>query len=120
VKFVGQRNDVPRLLRLLDVFASSSITEGTPISLLEAMASGVPVVATAVGGNRDLVSHRRTGLLCPPRDVEALAAQIVELLRGPQCGRTLAAAAKQQVVAAYSLETTNSSYTRLYEELLAR
>ena len=120
VRLAGRRRDVPQLLKLLDVFALSSITEGTCIALLEAMAAGVPVVATAVGGNPELVRHGATGLLCPARDPEALAARIVEALRDPAGGRARAAAGKAKVVATYGLERTAAAYTSLYEELLAR
>ena len=118
VRLAGRRRDVPQLLKLLDVFALSSITEGTSISVLEAMAAEVPLVATAVGGNPALVTHGVTGLLCPSRDPEMLAARIVELLRDPAGSRALASAAKAKVVVAHGLEATAAAYSNLYEELL--
>jgi glycosyltransferase involved in cell wall biosynthesis len=119
VKLAGPRRDVPRLLRLFDVFALSSITEGTSISLLEAMAAEVPVVATSVGGNPGLVAHGVTGLLCPAGDPDALAARIVEVLGNPALGRALAAAARAKVLAQHSLERTAAAYASLYDGLLA-
>jgi sugar transferase (PEP-CTERM/EpsH1 system associated) len=119
VRFAGRRADVPRLLQLLDAFVLSSITEGIPISLLEAMAAEVPVVATAVGGNPEVVSDGATGLLCPPRDPAALAGRVVDLLRDGARARRLAAAAKADVVASYSLERTAATYEALYAALLS-
>jgi glycosyltransferase involved in cell wall biosynthesis len=120
VKLVGRRPDVPTLLKSFDVFALSSITEGTSISALEAMSAGVPIVATAVGGNPELVTHGVTGLLCPPRDPARLAARVVEVMRDPALGRALAAAAREKVIASYSLERTAAAYAALYEDLLTR
>ncbi len=120
VKFAGLRHDVPQILKILDVFALSSITEGTSISVLEAMSAEVPVVATAVGGNTELVTDGVTGLLCPARDPDQLAARIAELLRDPSRGRALATAAKASVIARYSFERTAAAYMDLYDELLVR
>jgi sugar transferase (PEP-CTERM/EpsH1 system associated) len=120
VRLAGRRRDIPPILKLLDVFALSSITEGTSISLLEAMAAGVPVVATAVGGNPALVTHGVTGLLCPSRDPEALAARILEVLRDPARSGALAAAGKARVADAFSVERAAAAYAGLYEDLLVR
>ncbi len=120
VRFAGRRQDVPEILGALDAFALSSVTEGTSISLLEAMAAGVPVVATAVGGNPALIADGVTGLLCPSRDPEGLAGRIVEVLRDPSRARAMAAAARAKVRAAYSLERTAAAYADLYQELLDR
>jgi glycosyltransferase involved in cell wall biosynthesis len=120
VRFAGRRGDVPRLLQLLDVFVLSSITEGTPISLLEAMAGEVPAVATAVGGNPEVVRDGTTGLLCPPRDPAAIAARILDLLRDEGRARRIAAAAKASVVARYSLDRTAATYESLYDALLGQ
>jgi glycosyltransferase involved in cell wall biosynthesis len=120
VKLVGLRSDVTKLLKLFDVFVLSSITEGTSISLLEAMSAEVPVVATAVGGNPELVTHGVTGLLCPARDPDQLAARIVEALSDPVRAQALAANAKARVLARHSFERTAAVYMDLYEELLAR
>jgi glycosyltransferase involved in cell wall biosynthesis len=120
VKLAGRRADVPRVLRALDVFALSSITEGTSISLLEAMSAEVPVVATAVGGNPELVEDGVTGLLCPPSDPDALAARIGEVLRSPAPARHRARAAKAKVIRLYSLDRVIAEYMQLYDDLLDR
>ena len=120
MKLVGRRQDVPQILKLLEVFALSSITEGTSISLLEAMSAEVPVVGTSVDGNPELFEHGVTGLLCPPRDPGALAARIVDVLGDHSLARACAMAAKAKVVAGYGLERTAAAYMGLYEDLLAR
>ena len=74
----GERRDVPELMRGLDCFVLPSLAEGISNTILEAMASGLPVIATEVGGNADLVSHGKTGLIVPADDLEALAAAILE------------------------------------------
>ncbi|GAP14502.1 glycosyltransferase [Longilinea arvoryzae] len=78
VVFLGRRNDVPRLLRASDLYASSSVVEGTPLSVMEAMAAGLPVVATDVGDLHTLLNSE-CGVLVPPREPERLAAEITRL-----------------------------------------
>ena len=80
VLFAGPRSDVPALMRLFDVFALPSLREGLPLVLLEAMAASVPIVATSVGGNPEIVRHGATGLLVPPCDPAALAAALDRVL----------------------------------------
>jgi len=79
VRFTGWRRDLPFVYGGLDAVALSSRNEGTPVALIEAMAAGRPVVATAVGGVPDIVEHERTGLLVPPQDPQALAAALATL-----------------------------------------
>ena len=83
VHFLGMRQDVPRLLSLLDACVLPSLSEGLSLALLEAMASGKPVVATRVGGNPELIDHGRTGFLVQPEDAKDLAANLVKLLSDP-------------------------------------
>ena len=80
VHFLGMRQDVPRLLSVLDVFVLPSLSEGLSLALLEAMASGKPVVATRVGGNPELIDHGRTGFLVQSEDAKDLAANLLKLL----------------------------------------
>ena len=83
IHFLGMRQDVPRLLSVLDAFVLPSLSEGLSLALLEAMASGKPVVATLVGGNPEVIEHGRTGFLAQPKDARDLAANLVKLLSDP-------------------------------------
>ncbi len=84
VVFAGARDDVPSLLKLMDVFVLSSLSEGSPNAVLEAMAAGLPVIATDVGGLPDIVIDGESGILVPPGDSEALEKAIMELLKDPE------------------------------------
>lgn len=79
VIFTGYRQDIPKLLQVMDIFVLPSLWEGFPIAILEAMASGRPVIATDVGGNSEAVIHNKTGIIVPNRNPSALAAAIIEL-----------------------------------------
>lgn len=117
VELLGERDDVPQLLAESDVFVLSSASEGLPMSLLEAMAAGLPVVASAVGGVPELVGD--TGLLVPPRDDAALAAAIRRLVEDPTLRRQLGAAGRARVETEFSLASFRSAHLALYERLLA-
>jgi len=104
VVFTGLRHDVPRLLAAVDVLALTSLYEGFPNVLLEAMATGALAVATDVGGCRELVTSGETGLLVPPRAPAAVAAAVGRVLRDPALARRLATAARQRVEGAFSID----------------
>jgi glycosyltransferase involved in cell wall biosynthesis len=103
IRFVGYRNDVTPYYEAASVFALTSHSEGSPNVLLEAMAAGVPIVATAVGGVGEMIRHQEHGLLVPRGDVEGIASGVVELLGNPELCRALTSAAKLSL-ATYSLE----------------
>jgi glycosyltransferase involved in cell wall biosynthesis len=117
VVFTGVRDDVPAVLAAMDVFALPSRTEGMSNALLEAMAMGRPVVATAVDGNADLVRDGVTGRLVPSRDPEALAGALDAVLADPAAARSLGCAARRYVAESHSLPAMVSRYEQLYEEL---
>ena len=114
----GFRQDVSSLLRKADFFILSSISEGISLTLLEAMASGLPIVATDVGGNREVVADGTTGLLVPPRSPEQLAGAILQLLNDPARIRQMGIAARQRVEDEFNLRTVVSEYENLYIKLL--
>jgi glycosyltransferase involved in cell wall biosynthesis len=97
VRLVGQRADIPQLLAAADAFALPSIWEGGPIALLEAMAAGVPVVASSIGGIPEVVADGVNGRLVPAGDDEALARALGEVLAHPEQARCLAAAGRETV-----------------------
>jgi glycosyltransferase involved in cell wall biosynthesis len=117
VELLGERDDVPQLLAGSDIFVLSSASEGLPMSLLEAMAAGLPVVASAVGGVPELVGD--AGLLVPPRDHQALAEAIARLIADPALRRELGAAGRRRVETEFSLEEFRAAHVALYERLLA-
>lgn len=118
VVFTGYRSDVPDMLAQATVSVLPSYSEGLSNSLLEAMASGVPVVATNVGGNPELVKHDECGLLTPPRDPVALAIAICAILQNPDLANSLGAAARQRVENHFSMEGMVNTTQDLYIELL--
>jgi glycosyltransferase involved in cell wall biosynthesis len=97
VDFLGWRSDLAALYQTMDVFVLTSINEGTPVSLIEAMAAGVPVVASSVGGVPDVVEDGVTGVLVPPRQPEAVAAAIVSAVTQPERAWVMAARARRSV-----------------------
>ena len=119
VVFTGIRRDVPEILALLDIFVLPSLWEGLPIALLEAMAAGLPVVATAVGGTPEVVVDGVTGFLVPPRDPQALADAILRLLRDPELRQRMGEAGRARVAAHFSIEQMVHKTEALYEQLLA-
>jgi len=118
VHFLGNRSDVCRLLQAMDVFVLASIWEGMPNAALEAMAVGLPVVATAVGGTPEAVADGETGLLVPSRDPDALAQAIARLLRDPELWRKMGQAGRRRVEQHFSVEQMVRRTESLYEELL--
>jgi glycosyltransferase involved in cell wall biosynthesis len=118
VKFLGHCADVQPVLDAGDVFVLPSLWEAMPFALLEAMANGIPVVATAVAGIPELVQHGVTGMLAPPADGAALAENIRTLLTMPGRGRDLAAAARARVDKHYSSRAMIAQTANLYRQLL--
>ncbi|WP_404379868.1 TIGR03088 family PEP-CTERM/XrtA system glycosyltransferase [Caenispirillum salinarum] len=115
----GARDDVPALLQGLDVFVLPSRTEGICNTILEAMASGLPVLATDVGGNPELVTSGETGLLVPPSDPEALAGAMIRHAGDAALRRRQGAAGRAQVLERFALDVMVEAYLRTYETLLA-
>jgi glycosyltransferase involved in cell wall biosynthesis len=115
----GRRADVPRLLGALDAFVLSSRMEGMPLVVLEAMAAGVPVVATAVGGLPGVIAEGETGFLVPSGDEAALRARLVALRGDPARARAVAERGRAQVRERHSRETMVRRYLQLYSDLRA-
>ncbi len=115
VKFLGTRDDIPRLLSALDLFVLTSRIEANPVSILEAMASGKPVVAPRVGSIAESVIDRQTGFLTEPNDEAQVADRVTELLSNPQLAARLGEAGRTAVVERWSLERMVAGY----EELIA-
>ncbi|HTM01127.1 MAG TPA: glycosyltransferase [Candidatus Omnitrophota bacterium] len=119
VRFLGFREDVVPLLRAADLFVLSSYLEGLGTSVLDAMAAGLPVVGTAVGGVPEIVESEATGLLVPPRDPGALAAAMARLSADPALRAAMGARGRERA-RAFSADRTAALTRALYEELLGR
>jgi glycosyltransferase involved in cell wall biosynthesis len=115
VRFLGDRDDVPDLLGGLDLFVLPSRSEGYSIALLEACASGLPIVATDVGGNREIVEDRCNGRLVPAGDERAFAEAMRELLDDPVRASRLGRAGREWAKAQASLQAMAERYQRLYD-----
>ncbi len=115
---LGQRDDVPAILSVLDVFVLSSLWEGLGRALTEAMVLGVPVAVTAVNGMPELVTHRETGMLSPPSDPAALADNIVWLLDHPDEARRFGRQGRDRVLPQFSAGQMVERLDALYEKLL--
>jgi len=118
VHLTGYRSDVRALLPAADVYVSSSLTEGISLTILEAMASGVPIVATAVGGTPEILSDRTTGVLVPTRDPDRLASAVLGLAADPARRASLAAAGRCRVETAFTIERMVDEYAQAYRRLL--
>lgn len=116
IHFLGLRRDLPRLFGAADVFALSSDNEGTPVAALEALAAGLPVAATDVGGVAEILGSN-PGRVVPRQDAEALARALIDLLQG---GSRLSDQDRDQVVQSFSHRRLVSDVTELYDELLSR
>jgi sugar transferase (PEP-CTERM/EpsH1 system associated) len=116
----GERTDVPELMRSFDAFVLPSIAEGISNTILEAMACGLPVLATAVGGNAELVQPGRTGLLVPAADPEAMAQGLAAMAADPAAAQALGRAGRARIDAEFSLQAMVAAYQGTYDRLLAR
>jgi len=118
VHFTGVRRDIPEIMRVIDVFALSSLWEGLPVVLLEAMGMKRTVVATSVGGVPELITHGKTGLLVPPENPEALSSAIMSLLDNPDRAIELGMRAYARIKKYYSVQRTAYEYQRVYESTI--
>jgi glycosyltransferase involved in cell wall biosynthesis len=114
VHLVGPRDDVPDMLREFDIFVLPSLSEGMPNALLEAMATGLPCVATRVGGNSEIIGQGGVGRLVPARDAGGLAAALLSLAGDPAGRRSLGEAARRCVSTRYRLSLMVDCHKRLY------
>jgi sugar transferase (PEP-CTERM/EpsH1 system associated) len=117
VIFLGNRSDVPEILRAFDLFVLPSLNEGISNTILEAMATGIPVVVTRVGGNPEIVEDERTGVLVKPGDFQSMASAIVRYLQHPDLRAKHGEAGRQSVLKRFSIEAMVRSYEAVYQRL---
>jgi glycosyltransferase involved in cell wall biosynthesis len=120
VIFMGRRNDVSKLLQTFDGFVLNSRTEGMSYSILEAMSSGLPVIATHVGANTELIHHGTEGYLYAPGDLKSLTGYMADLIGNEAYLLKMKEAARKKVVEFYSIHKMMSSYKDLYKEVLSK
>jgi len=121
VRFLGVRRDVPDLMNAADAYVMSSAWEGMPMVLLEAEACGLPVVATEVGGNGEVILNNKSGYVVPPGDSEALATAMVKMMALSEVERrAMGKAGRAHIEANYSLERVVDQWEELYRQLLQR
>ena len=120
VEMLGERRDIAERLTESDIFVQSSVSEGLSLGLLEAHAAGLPIVATDVGGNAEVVLHGTTGLLVPPRDPAKLAEALMELLADPDRALAMGHRGRLRVKEEFDLRKVVQRYEELYLELLSR
>jgi L-malate glycosyltransferase len=114
IRFLGYRRDIARLLAAMDVFLLTSIREGLPVSLIEAMAARRPVVASSIGSVRDLISDGKTGLLVAPGNVDGFRAAIERLIDDSSLRQNFVERARATIEASFSLPAVISAYETLY------
>lgn len=120
VRFLGDRMDIPDLLSAIDIFVLPSLWEGQPISLLEAMASGKPVIASSVDGISDILMHEGNGLLVLPKDVDSLAQAMIRLNKDKSLFSRLSSQAAETVAEQYSARKMAEQIGQLYIDVYTK
>lgn len=118
VKFLGFRSDIADLLSISDIFVLPSLAESLPLSVLEAMAMGIPPIVTDVGGNREIIEDQKTGFIVPPANPEALSEKIILLLKDEELANRIREQARVAIIKKFSLEGMTAQYESLYLSLL--
>ena len=117
VRFLGNRGDVDEIYPLFDVYCLASWSEGISLSILEAGACGVPVVATDIGGNPEILDHGRSGIIVPVRDAAALAGALLRAWRDSSAAAAMGRAVRQRIVETFSIRRMAADYLSLYREI---
>ncbi len=117
ILFLGNRQDIPAILQATDVFALPSLNEGISNTILEAMAVGLPVITTNVGGNPELARDGKTGMLVPPAEPMAICAALRNYIRNPELARIHGDAGRKIVVEQFSVEQMVQGYERVYKRI---
>jgi len=115
--FTGRRMDIPAILNMFDIYVCPSISEACPITVLEAMATAKPIVATKVGGILEQIDDRLNGILVPPKSPESIADAIIYLLNNPKDAQRLGHNAREKVKNVFSLEEIANKHLQIYIEM---
>jgi len=119
VHFTGFRDDIPHILSTINIFVAPARRAGFELTLTEAMASGVPIVATKCGAIPEVVADGETGILVPPEDPQAIAEAVIYLLKNPRLRKKMGSAGRKRVKEMFTVERMVAQYEELYERLLA-
>ncbi len=119
VCFMDSRKDIPEIMHAIDILLAPSFSEGFSNAILEAMAAGKPVLASAVGGNREQIVNAETGYLTPPGESAALAHALLTLAASPERRRQMGEAAAARAQEKFSVQAMTAAHARLYEELFS-
>jgi glycosyltransferase involved in cell wall biosynthesis len=119
VRLLGVRDDIPQLLLAADLFILTSLSEGISVTLLEAMAARLPIAATDVGGNSEVVDHNHTGLLSPRSDDQALASNLLTLLNDPALRQRMGNAGRQRLLDHFTQDKMHHAYAGIYQQMIA-
>lgn len=114
----GFRKDIPRLLAAMDVYVQTSVNEGLSLSILEAMAAKKPVIITDVGGAREIVMQRKTGIIIQPYSISAIAGAIAELVIKPEMRLAIADSAREYVTREFNFQRMTASYCTIYNKII--
>jgi glycosyltransferase involved in cell wall biosynthesis len=120
VIFTGGRQDIPIIMAALDVLVLSSLSEACPMVVLEAMATGKPVVAARVGGVPEEIVDGQTGILVPPEDAEAIAEAVLYLLKHPRQAKEMGVKGRERIIQHFSLEKSVEQHKDLYLRVLKK
>jgi glycosyltransferase involved in cell wall biosynthesis len=120
VILTGFRSDIPNLMRCSDIGVLCSETESAPLTLLEGMSTGLPMIATKVGGVQEIVEDGENGLLVPPRHPEEITKAILRLIRDPKLRRDLGERARKTVLERYTAEKVVNQYIEIFEKVMRK
>jgi len=120
INFLGERHDIPELLNQFDVFVQSSLMEGMSLTILEAMASGLPVVATDVGGNPEVIVDKQTGFLVSKKNPAQLAEAIINIISDCTLIKKMGNAGRKRIEENFGISTMVQQYLNIYQEILEK
>lgn len=118
VFFIGFRKDIPKILSLIDILVVSSLWEGLPLTILETMSAGKPIIAAKVGGIPEAIKNGETGFLVPPKNPEALTGAINDLLADPRKRKEMGEKAKRRALQLFDVERMVKEYSNMYDECI--
>ena len=118
--FLGNRNDIPQILKATDIFVSPSLRDGMPGAVMEAMVAGLPIVATDADGSKDLIKDYKNGILIPIKDSNAIAEKVIELINNKELADKLGKNARETIAKHFTAEKMVCAYQKLYNTMMEK